>query len=74
MNLSAITATRPRALLIGAAVGLLLGLGAMWGIVAAADAANPGRETEPASGAEKGGLPYLPATRPAAVAGVRAIL
>lgn len=72
MNLNRVTANRPRALLVGIAAGLLLGLGAVQGAIAINEAANPGREGAPASESEKGGVPNLGAS--ASALGNRAVV
>jgi hypothetical protein len=65
MNLTPITANRPRALLGGIAAGLLLGLGAGQGVIAINEATHPGRETTPTSDSEKGALPNVVPAVPA---------
>jgi len=65
MNLSPITANRPRSLLIGIAAGLLLGLGAVQGALAINEASNPGGEA-PEKGAESNPAAASIDIRPAA--------
>jgi hypothetical protein len=65
MNLSPITANRPRSLLLGIAAGLLLGLGVVQGALAISEASNPGREA-PEKDAESNPAAAAIDTRPAA--------